>query len=116
MKVKIPFNMWSICKLNAGVKSATSRSKKYGDSGDIFDVDGIEYRIMFVSRLPLWFVAAYLYETEGCTTEDEFIAVWTTIHRLKGYEPDDIVYYHFFATNNRKDSKQKTFELWDDVK
>jgi hypothetical protein len=94
--IEIPFNGWSRERLKKGSKRATSRSKRYGAVGQVFDVEDRRYQIDLVIRVPLWFVAENLYLSEGAESYDEFIAVWTDIHPRRGYRPDDMVWYHHF--------------------
>ena len=99
LKIEIPFNGWSQEKLLQGVKSATSRYRKYGDIGDTFIQSGKCYYINLVVKLPLWFIRNYLYETEGCKTPEEFENIWIKIHPKRGFRLDDMVWYHHFTEN-----------------
>ena len=94
--VEIPFNDWSKKALVTLQKRATSRSKKYGNVGDIFVVDNVTYKLLLVVKLPLWFVTTYLFSTEGASDRLEFIRIWEKIHPRKGWIPDTEVWYHFF--------------------
>ena len=96
MKIKIPFNAWSMERLALGTKRATSRTKKYGNIGDTFTADGMKFELDLIIKVPQWFVAEVLYRSEGAITTAEFIDVWTSIHKLKGYSPFDEVWYHHF--------------------
>jgi len=111
MEVKIPFNAWSIGKLNLALKCATSRTKKYGNVGDTFKVDGNTFKIDLVVKLPLWFIAKFLYESEGCVSEAEFINVWNSIHPRKGFDPNQVVWYHLFDCIILNVKTQKTFDF-----
>lgn len=96
-EIKIPFNKWSKSRLEDKVKCATSRNKGYGYPGDCFFVDNIEYELTLVIKLPLWFIAYELFETEGCKTPDEFKQVWKDIHPRKGWVDEQEVWYHYFV-------------------
>jgi hypothetical protein len=96
MKIKMPFNKWSKDRLESGDKFATSRTKKYGKTGDYFLIGSHRYEIQFVVKLPLWFIRAWLYKTEGAETMDEFVEVWKKIHPVKGWDDNQIVWYHCF--------------------
>jgi hypothetical protein len=101
VEIEIPFNEWSRDKLKYGkICTCTSRTKRYGYEGDTFRVDFGEYyaiyRLTHVVRLPLWLVRDYLYKAEGATSTSDFVRVWKEIHPKRGFEPDDIVYTHFF--------------------
>ena len=95
-RITIPFNNWSKERLLTQYKKATSRTKKYGEAGDIFEVDGYKYVLELVLHVPLWFVAEDLYKTEGAESTEEFIEVWESIHPKRGYRPFDNVWYHHF--------------------
>ena len=95
-KIEIPFNSWSRSRLNNFTKNATSRNTRYGEPRDVFELENKRYEIVFVVRLPLWFIAKHLHVTEGCFNENEFIEVWRDIHPKAGWTPNKIVYYHYF--------------------
>ena len=96
MEIKIPFNEWSIERLENQLKKATSRYKKYGNVGDIFIINGYRYELELVIKVPLWFVAEDLFKSEGAESSSEFIQVWKSIHKRKGYRAFDMVWYHHF--------------------
>ncbi len=96
MNIEIPFNKWSKSKLAEKSKTATSRNQKYGDVGDIFEVEGVSYQLDLVVKLPLWFIAYNLYKSEGCQYPQDFIDVWIMIHRVKGFIDNQEVWYHHF--------------------
>ena len=96
MEIKIPFNGWSIERLRDGTKFATCRNKKYGDKGDYFRIDDWIGEIKFVVKVPLWFVRAWLYKTEGADSPEEFVRVWEQIHPKKGWVDEQEVWYHCF--------------------
>lgn len=95
-RIEIPFNDWSRERLSNMEKYATSRNKKYGEVGDWFIVDDIDYTLDIVIQLPLWFVAKELFISEGADAPEEFVEVWKRIHPRKGYVPNQIVWYHHF--------------------
>lgn len=96
MEIKIPFNKWSKDRLKAGMKSATSRTKRYGAIGDTFIVDGKKYVIDFVENTKLGEVADVMYDIEGANSKEEFIEIWKSIHPKKGYDPDQLIWFHGF--------------------
>jgi len=97
VEIEIPFNKWSKDKLMKNNKWATSRNKKYGEVGDTFVVDETTYELDFVIKLPLWFIAIELFESEGCLFPNEFREVWAQIHPRKGYVGHQMVWYHHFG-------------------
>ncbi len=98
--IEIPFNSWSKDKLRAGKKNATSRTKKYGERGDCFEVDlgdkVVRYEVVFISRWELDRIAINWYDVEGCDSPEEFKNVWGDIHPRKGFDPDQKVWFHLF--------------------
>ena len=105
MKIKIPFNDWSKQRLKAGVKTATSRNKRYGDAGDIFKVriDGNNYRYELLAVFPmqLSLVSIFLYHIEGAESPLEFVNVWCDIHKRVGWTPEKIVQVHLFKVKQQ---------------
>ena len=102
--IDIPFNDWSRERLRDGRKSCTSRKKKYGVPGDLFEVGGTTYQITNIEKQSLAHVAVILHDQEGADNHDEFVQVWESIHPKRGYNPTDIVYVHFFeeVTDDRQ--------------
>ena len=94
--ITIPFNAWSVERINAGVKNATARYKKYGRVGDTFLVAGQLYRILEIKHVKLETLINDLYETEGATSPAELSKVWTEIHPAIGVREQDDVWYHKF--------------------
>lgn len=95
--VDIPMNDWSVGRLEAGSKTATARTKQYGEPGDTFEVAGQLYEFTHVVKVPLAVVAQHFYEEEGAASPDEFAEVWEDIHYLRGFEPDWDVWLHLFT-------------------
>ena len=94
-EIRIPFNDWSRERLKV-CKCATSRNKRYGKPGDTFSVDGQAYRILNITKAPLWRVAEHCWMEEGADSPSEFIEVWNEIHPRKHYNPKQVVWYHEF--------------------
>lgn len=95
MKVKIPFYARFKKPLLDGTKTWTSRTKWYGEIGDIFDVFGATFEITHRMLKPLFFVVEHWRE-EGCESKHDFKEVWRKIHPIKGYYPSWIVKVHVF--------------------
>ena len=98
--IEIPFNEWSRKRLGI-TKFGTTRNKKYGETGDLFIVDGYEYQLIHVIKLPLIFVRNVLYGMEGASCPEEFEKVWIEIHPRKGFEIDKKVWYHHFRVRKK---------------
>lgn len=73
-----------------GGKTATSRSKRYGNSGDYFKATGLTLQFTHVVKVPLLVVAEYFYRFEGFKTKNEFIACWNRIHKRKKFEDEPL--------------------------
>lgn len=101
-KIHIPFNKWSRDRLKTGRKTATTRTKRYGNVGDTFEVDGKTYVITDVRRTKLGTVAYGHFSEEGCSRPSEFIEVWRKIHPIKGFDPHEDVWIHFFKEVNEE--------------
>lgn len=94
--VDIPFNDWSEQRLQAGHKTATTRTKRYGDPGDRFRAAGHVWELTHVVKLPLGIVAEQFYDLEGARTTATFVEVWEDIHPRRGFERDWAVWLHLF--------------------
>lgn len=94
--IYIPFNEWSKERIKAGVKTATSRYKKYGEAGDRFVVDGEIFELVEVVKMKLGIVAELHYEEEGAKSPEEFKKIWIDIHPKRGFRADDMVWFHRF--------------------
>ena len=96
MKVRIPFKFRFSEQMLTGVKTATSRTKRYGNAGDTFDAFGREFELTDVYQDTLEVVAHDLWREEGCFASSHFEDVWRSIHPLKGFVPDQVVWVHKF--------------------
>jgi len=94
--IEIPFNSWSIERLLAGNKTATSRNKIYGRKGDVFHVQDMAFEIDSIEYIKLMKVAYMYFREEGATGSQEFINVWTELHPKVGFIPSQKVYFHKF--------------------
>lgn len=94
--VDIPMNDWSVERLQAQRKRATTRTEKYGESGDRFQAAGRIYELTHVVKVPLGVVAEHFYDAEGAESPEAFTEVWEDIHYRRGYEPGWQVWLHLF--------------------
>lgn len=95
-RVTIPFNDWSLERLRDGRKTATTRSKKFGNVGDTFEVENVIYEITQVGKFELKTIAESFYKEEGAESEEEFIEEWNHIHPRKGFVEYDQKWLHLF--------------------
>jgi hypothetical protein len=95
-KVYIPFRDDMVRAIENGMKCCTSRNKRYGDPGDHFMLRGKTYHLTSIQHYTLDHVAHGLFREEGTNSSAEFIALWEEIHPLKGFDPNQKVWTHFF--------------------
>lgn len=95
-EVDIPFNEWSTNRHIDGVKTATTRTSRYGRPGDTFTDAGRTYRLTHVVEVPLKVVAKHFYDVEGARSPGEFVEVWEDIHYGRGYIPKWDVWLHLY--------------------
>lgn len=96
MKVKIPFLKEFKVPMLSGKKTATSRTKRYGQRGDTFKAFGAMFQIKDVSKMSLGMIANEYYLDEGFISDNEFVQCWRKLHPRKGYVPDQMVWVHIF--------------------
>lgn len=99
--VDIPMNDWSTERLQAGEKTATTRTRRYGEPGDRFEAAGNVYELTHVVKVPLEVVTRDFYDVEGADTPEEFVEVWEDIHHRKGFVADWMVWLHLFREVER---------------
>ena len=83
-------------KMLTGQKIMTCRTVCMANPGDTFVFFGHTFLIKAVYCLELSSVANNFYDQEGCSSPEEFIAVWKEIHPVKGFKPNEIVFLHKF--------------------
>lgn len=96
MKINIPFKSYFREPMLNGVKHATSRTKKFGDDGDTFGAFGADFELTEVYQTTLLDVAENYWREEGCSSQSNFENIWKSIHPVKGFVPDQIVWVHWF--------------------
>lgn len=102
--VRIPFLPIFKDTMLSGIKTCTSRTRRYGQPGDKFEAWGEIFEIREIERLLLSTVRDKFYRHEGFTSPDEFVAVWTKLHPIKGFDPESAVYLHSFRKELRNES------------
>jgi hypothetical protein len=107
-EINIPFTNWARGRIAEKKKFATTRTKRYGDVGDMFVVDGQRFELTEISRLRLSCVAIRHYKDEGCATPIEFIDIWKQIHHLRGWEPYRVVWLHMFRLVEGKNNEMSS--------
>lgn len=94
--VEIPFQDSMKKAVWAGKKTCTSRNKRYGNVGDRFRLGLQEYALTGIMKRSLDYVCTKLYKEEGFESEQAFIDLWNVLHPSKLYDPNQLVYVHFF--------------------
>jgi len=96
MLVDIPFQPKWQHKMLVGLKTCTSRTKRYGHTGDTFRHFGKTFIMLSIEKRTLKNIADNLYTQEGCDSQEEFKEVWIELHPRKGWVPNQKVFVHFF--------------------
>jgi len=95
-EINIPFlEEWRF-QIFTGRKRCTTRNKRYGKPGDTFKAFGKTFKLTFVERLTLGYVANMLWFLEGATSPEAFIEIWEQLHPRAGYQPGEKKYVHFW--------------------
>ena len=94
--ITIPFMSEFEGRMLAGVKTATTRNKKYGNGGDLFSAFGHSFQLTKVNKVYLQDVCSTYYIQEGFKSQPEFIDCWKKLHPRKGYVPEQEVWLHEF--------------------
>lgn len=106
MEVKIPFNQEFRELILSGLKTCTSRNKRYGGEGDTFRIFGGKFEIYFIEKKRLDAVALYHYKQEGFDTSQDFVRFWRKLHPRKGFIPNQEVWVHWwkpYVSNKKKE-------------
>ncbi len=78
----------------SGKKVCTTRTKMFGQAGDLFEVFGAKFELVAVIPSIVLWVANYLYKQEGFQQPKEFSKAWQKVHpRLA---PNAMVFVHIF--------------------
>lgn len=96
MKVVIRFRPMFQSALLTDIKIYTSRTRRMGKVGDVFEAFGQWFRILEVRRERLGYIAQHLWMQEGCTNSRQFAQIWAEIHPGSGFRPEDSVWLHKF--------------------
>lgn len=94
--ITIPFRPQFREVMLSGQKILTARTKRFGAAGDRFQVFGATFEVVTVSQECLQDVSEHWLE-EGCTSRENFISIWLSLHPRKGYDPEELVWLHRFA-------------------
>lgn len=93
---ELPFLPQFRASVRDGRKTATSRTSRYGDAGDVLQGPGVLLRLTSVERVTLQQVQQQHWREEGVASPEEFEEVWRKIHPGRGWDPAQKVWLHFF--------------------
>jgi len=94
--ITIPFMEDFRDRMLNGQKTATTRTKKYGNGGDLFSAFEHSFQLTKVDKVYLGDVCSVFYKQEGFNSQGEFIECWNKLHSRKHYQYDTPVYLHQF--------------------
>lgn len=95
--VALPFQARWRPAILAGAKTTTIRTKRHGEAGDEFEVEGARFRLLEVRGLPLSKARDLAWRDEGMASPQELEAVWAENHPTRGFRGEDHVWLHRFA-------------------
>lgn len=96
-RVRLPFlPEWRPLVL-AGGKTTTVRTRRYGEPGDTFEVEGVAFRLARVEAMPLARARDACWAVEGFDAAEAFEAHWARLHPARGFRGSDTVWVHAFA-------------------
>lgn len=95
-QTKIPFLPQFKNPMLSGQKTITSRTRRYGQTGDTFLAWGETFELLEVTRVLLSSVRNRFYLQEGFPSPEAFEVVWKALHPIRGYDPEQAVYAHSF--------------------
>lgn len=82
--------------IRSGRKTATSRPRRYGQAGDIVKTRFGYVRIRSCTRMSLAEIRDRHWREEGCSSPEQFEAVWRRLHPRSGFVPWHRVWFHRF--------------------
>jgi len=104
MEIELPFHpMWDGL-LQTFRKTCTSRNSQKGNPGDTFIAFGTKFVITKVQIVQLDYISKFYYYQEGCENPIHFTQVYFKIY--KSYNPQKLVYLHFFDKVNNGSQKE----------
>lgn len=98
--IRLPFQETWRDSVRAGVKTTTVRTRRYGDPGDTFEVDGARFVLLEVRALPLGEARDAAWREEGMLSPEAFEATWRANHPHRGFRASDTVWLHRFASDS----------------
>ena len=97
MRVEIPFQPAWRARVIGGTKTTTVRTRRYGKTGDEFEVEGVPFVLIEVLSASLAQARDSVWREEGVDSPEDFERVWRENHPTRGFRPQDSVWIHRFA-------------------
>ena len=94
--ITIPFKPEFEERMLNNQKIATTRTKKYGNGGDLFSAFGHSFQLTKVDKVYLGDVCSVFYKQEGFNSQSEFVECWNRIHPRKHYHYSTPIWLHQF--------------------
>ena len=82
-KIQLPFLPTFEQAILSGQKRATTRTRRHGYDGDVFEAFGRYFIITDVQRVQLNTVSYYHYLEEGFNNPQGFIDCWNSLHKKR---------------------------------
>ena len=101
--VKLAFHPNLLPLIRDGKKICTTRRNQHGNVGDVFVIEGVEFRIRAIHQSYLGTVRDNLYLLEGFPSPNAFQETWEYLYD-GSFEDSMIVFSHWFTPTRR---------LWD---
>ena len=94
--ISLPFQpRWHPAVL-AGTKTTTVRTRRFGTPGDVFEVEGVAFRLVAVEAMTLARARDLAWRDEGMDDPAAFEAAWRENHPTRGWRDADTVWLHRF--------------------
>lgn len=103
-KINLPFQPEFEASMLSGKKTVTTRTRRFGYPGDLFEAFGRVFVLTEVYPTFLDVVIALHYLEEGFNSPQEFIDLWDRLHRGVPYlkRPGRPVYFHRFSLQSQE--------------
>lgn len=95
-RIRLPFQPEWRARVLSGAKTTTVRTRRYGEPGDEFELDGALLRLVRVTPMPLRAARDLHFREEGVASAREFEEVWRANHPTRGFRGEDQVWVHSF--------------------
>jgi hypothetical protein len=99
--IKIPFKERFREPLLNQTKDWTTRTKAMGKPHDYFEAFGATFRLDEVFQVSLKYIISH-WKREGCTSEQDFIDVWKSIHPKRKFDLEETFWVHSFHRVGQK--------------